>query len=395
MNEPQDSSGGWDGYRTFCIERKEPESRTITSFYLTAKDARPLAPYKPGQFLGFKLDVPGQPEPVLRTYTISDSANDATHYRLSIKREPPPPGQPDAPPGVSSNYFHDHVEVGGELQVRAPSGDFFLHEDGDVDGDGGESGPVVLLSGGVGLTPMISMLNHIVSNGAKRPVWFVHGVRNGDEHAFGAHVRGLAETHANVNAYIAYQEPGPDDIESRDYDSAGFISLGLLESLLPGNEADFYLCGPPPFMKALFNGLLGWGVAESRVYYEFFGPATVLKESGAKDKANRKSAPAATAVPGASTVPGPEAAADGPVVTFRRSGVTVDWDPEIETILELAEANGVTPDFSCRSGLCHTCMCTLIEGEIEYVNDDALLPEEEGQILICSSKPKTDITVDV
>ena len=130
MNGPQEPSGDWDGYRTFCVERKEPESRTVTSFYLAAKDARPLAPYKPGQFLGFKLDVPGQPEPVLRTYTISDSSGDATHYRLSIKREPPPADQSDAPPGASSNYFHDHVEAGSELQVRAPSGDFFLHEDG-------------------------------------------------------------------------------------------------------------------------------------------------------------------------------------------------------------------------------------------------------------------------
>ncbi|MCH7832412.1 MAG: 2Fe-2S iron-sulfur cluster binding domain-containing protein [Proteobacteria bacterium] len=386
MNEPKDSSGGWDGYRTFCVERKEPESRTVTSFYLTAKDGRPLAPYKPGQFLGFKLDVPGHEKPVLRTYTISDGSGGATHYRLSIKREPPPPDQPDAPPGVSSNYFHDHVEAGSELQVRAPSGDFFLLEDGAVDGDGGDSGPVVLLSGGVGLTPMVSMLNHIVSNGAKRPVWFVHGVRNGDEHAFGAHVRGLAETHANVHAHIAYLEPGPGDVEGRDYDSAGVITMELLQSLVPGKDGDFYLCGPPPFMKALFNGLLDWGVAEGRIYYEFFGPATVLKESGAGDKADRKSA---------STVPGPGAAADGPVVTFKRSGVTVNWDPEIETILELAEANGVTPDFSCRAGVCHTCMCALIEGEIEYVNDDAFLPDEEGQILICSSKPKTDITVDV
>ena len=380
MNEPQDSSGGWDGFRTFSVERKEPESRTVTSFYLTAKNARPLAPYKPGQFLGFKLDVPGHDQPVLCTYTISDSLGDATYYRLSIKREPPPPDQPDAPPGVSSNYFHDHVEVGGELQVLAPSGDFFLHEDDD--------GAVVLLSGGVGLTPMISMLNHIVANVAKRPVWFVHGVRNGDEHAFGAHVRGLAETHDNVNAYIAYLEPGPGDAEGRDYDSAGLITIELLESLLPGKEGDFYLCGPPPFMKVLFNGLLDWGVAESRIYYEFFGPATVLKE-GAEDKADGKSAPTSPAAPG------PEAAADGPVVTFKRSGVTVNWDPDKETILDLAEANGVTPDFSCRSGVCHTCMCTLIEGEIEYVNDDALLPEEEGQILICSSRPKTDITVDV
>lgn len=386
MNETTDQIGRWQGTRTFVVEKKAAESKTVTSFILRPEDGGPLAAYKPGQFLGFRLDIPGQSKPVARTYTISDSPSSASRgggsqgggasYRLSIKREPAPKDRPDLPAGLSSNYFHDHVEVGTALEVMAPSGDFFLHEDED----GAGAGPVVLLSGGVGLTPMISMLNHIVDQGSGRPVWFIHGVQNGDEHAFGAHVRGLAVAHENVGAHIVYTEPGPGDVQGRDYDAEGFITLPMLESLLEGPDADFYLCGPPPFMKALFNALLGWGVGESRIYYEFFGPASVLKEGG--EEADK---------------PAPKAAApaDGMMVTFQSSGVTVPWDPAKDNILELAEANGVIADFSCRSGICHTCMCELIEGEVEYVNDDAMLPDDDSDVLICSSIPKTDIIIDV
>jgi len=364
------------------VAEKKPESKTVTSFILKPEDDGPIAAYKPGQFLGFQLDIPGQSKPVARTYTISDSLGDGSHYRLSIKREPAPKGQPELPPGLSSNYFHDHVDAGSVLRVTAPSGDFFLHEDRD-----GGDGPVALLSGGVGLTPMIAMLNHIVDLGATRPVWFIHGVQNGDEHAFGAHVRGLADAHETVTAHIVYAEPGPGDVRGRDYDAEGFVSRGMLESLLPGPDCDFYLCGPPPFMKALFNLLLDRGVDETRIYYEFFGPATVLKD-GAKDGgAETKDAPPDSPAPG---IP-----SNGLTVTFKRSGVTVPWDPVKDNILELAEANGVIADFSCRSGICHTCLCALIEGEVEYVNDGAMLPDDDGEILICSSVPKTDITIDV
>ena len=225
MKETTDQTGRWQGTRTFVVEKKEAESKTVTSFYLRPEDGDPLAAYKPGQFLGFRLDIPGQPKPVARTYTISDSPSSASQgdgasYRLSIKREPAPKDRPDVAPGLSSNYFHDHVEVGTTLKVKAPSGDFFLHEDRD--------GLVVMLSGGIGLTPMISMLNHIVDQGLSRPVWFIHGVQNGDEHAFGQHVRGLADAHENVSAYIVYTEPGAGDVQGRDYDVEGFITLAIV-----------------------------------------------------------------------------------------------------------------------------------------------------------------------
>jgi uncharacterized protein len=377
LSESSDIPGHWKGTRTFVVDRKEAESQTVTSFYLRAEDGGLIAAYKPGQFLTFQLDIPGHDKQVVRSYTLSDSPggiNGGKLYRLSIKREPSPPNMPDVPPGASSNYFHDHVEVGSTLQVIAPTGDFFL-PDGGV-------GPVVLLSGGVGLTPMISMLNHLVDQGATRPVWFVHGVQNGSEHAFGGHVRQLAETHPSVQAHVVYTEPGPDDVEGRDFDDAGFITIPMLERLGTGRGAEFYLCGPPPFMQALYTALREWGVDDSRIFYEFFGPATVLK--GVPGDTSTK--------PAAESAPTP--AVNGVEVTFRWAEMTVPWDGATETLLDLAEAHGVDADFSCRSGVCHTCACTLLEGEIEYINDDVFEPDEEGQILICSAIPKTNIVLD-
>ncbi len=375
MKETRQRPAGWDGYRPFVIARKRPESQTVTSFYLEPEDGGALAPYRPGQFLGFRLTVPGGAAPIHRDYTISDAPGAGRYYRLSIKREPAPAGAGGMPPGASSNYFHDHVDVGSKLEVRAPAGEFYLR-DGDR--------PVVLLSGGVGLTPMISMLNHLVADGDKRDVWFIHGVRNGAEHAFGKHVRSLAKAHANVGVHVAYLEPRPEDVAGRDYDSSGVITMDLLRSLLPGPGCDFYLCGPPPFMKAFYNALLDWGVDDGRIFYEFFGPATVLKEDRGGEK---RPAPASTA--DAAAVAGPDVN-----VTFQRSGLTVPWDPKAGTILELAEANGLTPPYSCRSGVCHTCMCQLIAGEIEYIDDAVFAPDDPEQVLICSSRPKTDVIVD-
>jgi len=376
LTPSQDQSGRWQGKRAFVVSRKDKESETVTSFILAPEDGLPLAAFKPGQFLSFKLDIPGHDKPVPRSYTISSSPasallSDGAHYRLSIKREPAPKDKPDLPPGLSSNFLHDHVAVGSCVQVGAPAGDFFL--------DDTEDGPVVLLSGGVGLTPLISMLDHLVDQGSSRPTWFIHGVQNGAEHAFGAHVRELAQVHDHITTHVVYTEPGPGDSKGRDYDATGFITIPMLESLSVGTDADFYLCGPPPFMKALFNALLDWGVDEARIHYEFFGPATVLKD-GPKEQPKAAAALAAAA---------------GVTVTFKRSNISVPWDPAHETILDLAEANGISPAFSCRAGVCHTCIVDLLEGEIEYVVDDAYQPEEVGKVLICSSAPKTSVVIDV
>jgi ferredoxin-NADP reductase/MOSC domain-containing protein YiiM len=367
--EPTLSPSGWEGYRTFIVDRKIPESETITSFYLVPADDQALPAFKPGQFLTFRLALPGQSKPITRTYTISDRPN-PDYYRLSIKRETPPAHQPDAPPGLSSNYFHRDVEPGTTLCVKAPRGEFWLDPNDDT--------PLVLLSGGVGLTPMISMLNATVAAGSERPVWFIHGTRNGREHAMSAQVRRLAAEHDNVHLHIRYSRAEPADVAEQNYDGVGHVSVDLLKQLLPPAAYDFYLCGPTPFMRSLYNGLLDWGVAEGRIHYEFFGPVAALKEGAEK---------APIQVAGDKNSLGFD-------VVFERSGVTVAWDPGVDSILALAEAHGIRPDYSCRSGICHTCMCRLIAGEVAYVIEPADLPDP-GCVLICCSRPKSDVIVDV
>ncbi len=365
-------SEGASGFRSFVVEQREPESETITSFYLVPEDGAPLPGFLPGQFLTLELDIPDQPTPVIRTYSLSDSPN-PEHYRLSIKREPAPADEPDLPPGLSSSYFHDQVEIGTKLRIAAPRGKFHLDPDGER--------AVVLLSGGVGLTPMVSMLNTIVQSDAPRPVWFVHGTRNGREHAMGAHVRGLAEENKYVNVHIRYSEPDPDDTEGRDYDSRGWVDMALLKQVLPFDDYDFFICGPPPFMRSLYCGLLSLGISESRIYYEFFGPGSMLTE---------ESKPA-----GSVQVPTAEAELTGGAqVTFARSGVTASWDPSCESILDLAERQGLSLAYSCRSGICHTCMCALTEGEVTYL-DEPLDPPGPGRVLICCATPKTNLVLEV
>jgi len=358
-------------YRTLIVTKKIPESETITSFYLVPEDGKPLSSFMPGQFLPLKLDIPGQYKPVYRTYSISDSP-DKDYYRLTIKREPVPPDRPDLYPGVSSNYFHDQVEPGTKLLAKSPRGKFFL--------DPKAESPVVLLSAGVGLTPLVSMLNAIVESDSKRPTWFIHGARNGREHALGIHVRALTKESEDLNVHIRYSKPMPYDIQGNDYDDKGYVDIELLKRILPNSDFNFYLCGPAPFMKSLFSGLLDWGVSEYKIHYEFFGPASLLKER--VKVATPKRVAAASECCGEIEV------------TFSHSGVNANWNPSLESILDLAEANGLSPDYSCRSGICHTCMCKLEDGEIEYI-EEPLDPPEPGCILICCSKPKTNIVIDV
>ena len=358
------------GLRTLVVDRKVPESETITSFYLVPEDGAPLPAFRPGQFLTFELDAPGRPKPLLRTYSLSE-APDPDYYRVSIKREPRPPDGPDLPPGLSSNYFHDDVEPGARLRAEAPRGKFTLDPEGER--------AAVLLSGGVGLTPMISMLNAIVKAGSGRPVWFIHGARNGREHAMGAHVRRMAAENENVRAHIRYSRPDAEDAEGRSYDSRGRVDIALLKEVLPFDDYEFYLCGPTPFMKSLYCGLISLGVSQARIHYEFFGPASALKEEAAMGR------------------PAPSAETElvgGIEVSFARSGVRANWDPACESILDLAERHGLNPDYSCRSGICHTCMCELVEGEVEYL-EQPLEEPDPGCVLICCSRPKSNLVIEV
>ena len=214
--------------RSLVVDRKVRESENVTSFYLVPADGRPLAPFLPGQFLPLKLDIPGQYQPVLRTYSLSGSPS-VNHYRLTIKRETAPRERPDAYPGVASNFFHDQVEVGSTVLAQSPRGRFLL--------DPGRERPVVLLSGGIGVTPLISMLSAIVESGSRCQTWFIHSARNRREHAMGELVRQLADTRDHVRTHIRYSKPASEDTAGYDYDDEGHVDIELLTHLLPDKNS--------------------------------------------------------------------------------------------------------------------------------------------------------------
>ena len=218
------------------------------------------------------------------------------------------------------------------------------------------------------------MLAAVAEEEGARPVWFVHGARNGREHALREEVRQLAAGHENIRLHFAYSRPASVEIAGRDFDSQGRITVELLKDILPPAAYDFYLCGPTPFMQELYRDLESWGVPPARIHYEFFGPRTDLS-GGRKSRE-------------------PEPADADWEVSFARSEMTVRWSSEFGNVLELAEAQGLRPDFSCRAGICHTCMVPLIRGEVTYVCDPIDLPDP-GHVLICCAKPKTDVVIDV
>lgn len=255
--------GGWNGWRDFVIESTRPESEVIRSFVLVPADGGRVMRHRPGQYLTFVLDqVPGAGR-LKRNYSVS-SGPDSRAYRISVKREV----RPGSPPGIVSGWLHDQAGPGTVLKVAPPAGEFFLDEKDD--------GPVVLLSGGVGLTPMMSMLEAIVASGTGRPTWYVHGAENGRAHAMGAHARELAAKAQNVTVRTFYNVPDAADVAGRAYDERRVITAGWLQRHTPLADATYYLCGPRPFLRALVGGLARSGAALDRIRYEFFGPADEL-----------------------------------------------------------------------------------------------------------------------
>lgn len=257
--EAAEQSGGWDDVRTFIVDKKVKESDVITSFYLKPEDGQKIASYLPGQYLTVKVKPEDSEYTHLRHYSLSDAPG-KDYYRISVKKEEH---------GVVSSYLHNSVHAGDTLQVSAPAGDFTLQT---------SDKPVVLISGGVGVTPMLSMLNTIVQTQPEREVTFIHGALNSSVHAFKEEVAQLTNENSKIKSYVAYSEPTEDDKTANSFDKEGYIDLSWLKSILPDNRADFYFCGPIPFMKMVYRALKEWEVPAENIHFEFFGPAGQLEE---------------------------------------------------------------------------------------------------------------------
>ena len=376
-NEKVKNELSWNGFRKFRVHRKVKENSDICSFYLVPHDGKPLPAFAPGQYLTFEISIPetsksgGAPgknsKPVIRCYSLSDSPNRSDYYRVSIKKIPSPSGKPELPPGLVSNYFHNHLKEGDIVDVKAPSGHFYL--------DLTKQGPVVLIAGGVGVTPVLSMLNAIVEGGSKREVHFFYGLRNKTEHIMKEHLDRVAAENPNVHLHVCYSNPEGGDAAGKDYHYAERVSVGLFKKILKSNNYEFYICGPPPMMNQITQDLAAWGVPEKAVFFEAFGPASV-----------KKLVPPPSAVPASAAQPALQ-------VTFAKSGKTFPWKADSTSILDFAAENGVAIDSGCRAGNCGTCITAIKSGEVCYLVESGAKPEA-GSCLTCISVPKNNLTLD-
>jgi ferredoxin-NADP reductase/MOSC domain-containing protein YiiM len=352
----------WQGFLPMHVKRLERETADVVSLYLEQPDGPFMQVGLPGQFLVLRLRTTADGPALLRNYSMSDVPGAGT-YRVSVKREVN---------GAVSSYLHNHVNVGDSLEVSAPRGGFTLRS-GDA--------PIVLLSAGIGATPVLAMLHSLSSAASRRRIWWIYGARNRAEHPFAKESRGLLQTLVNGRSHIVYSKPDAGDEPAVDYDSVGHVDPPLIDRLGVTRDADFYLCGPPSFLRDLTAGLKTWGVDATRIHEEVFGPETSITPGIASSSHPPVHPPAGE--PGT-----------GPQISFTRSGLTVPWDSRFSNLLELAEACDVPVQWSCRTGVCHTCECALIGGTVHYQPDPLELPAT-GNVLICCSIPSVDVEVDL
>lgn len=356
----------WQGTRNFRVQRKvfEDKNHAVCSFYLVPEDGQPLPIFKPGQYLTFQFNIPDPvtqtPRKVIRCYTLSEQPR-SDYYRITVKKIPPPDHKPDIPAGISSSYLHEQVQEGVILAVRAPEGHFYLADK--------VKEPIVFIAGGIGVTPMLSMLHAALQDDPHREIWFFYGVRNSSEHIMKEHVQKLAGKHSNLHLQVCYSKAGENDVAGTDYQHAVRVDIKLLRLTLPSKPFQFYVCGPKPMMEAIVPALENWGVPEHQIHYESFGPAAIT----------RPEKPAAIAV--------------APItVTFSKSGKSLRWDDSFPCLLEFAEHHGINLDFGCRAGICGTCQTPIESGEVEYNQEPDAHPET-GTCLLCVSRPKTNLTL--
>jgi ferredoxin-NADP reductase/MOSC domain-containing protein YiiM/ferredoxin len=352
----------WEGLRKLRVTALDRESENVISVRLVPADGQPAAPAQPGQFLTVRLRPDPQAAPLLRTYSLSDLPN-AKSYRISVKREPH---------GAASGYINTKLRVGDVIEAGAPRGEFVLRP-GDR--------PIVLISAGVGATPVLAMLHALAAERTARPVWCLYSARNGAQHPFAAESRDLLRQLPDAHRVICYSQPGPRDRSPDDFDVAGRLTAAVIDQAGVPVDADFYLCGPNAFMHDIAAALTARGAAPDRVRAEVFGAQDPITPGivGAAERAPHQP-------PGQ---PGP-----GPAVSFSRSNLTAPWDPAFASLLEFAEACDVPVRWSCRTGVCHTCVTGLVSGKVSY-RPDPLEPPEEGSVLICCSRPDGEVVLEL
>lgn len=359
---PSGPPPGWTGFRSLRVSRIEKESSSVVSLTLVPADNRPLVAALPGQFILLRMQPKPEGPALLRNYSLSDLPSQ-DRYRVSIKLEVN---------GAASTYVHNQVSAGDSLDVAAPRGSFTL-QPGDK--------PVVLLSAGVGATPVLAMLHSLAAAASPREVWWLFGARNSQDHPFAKESRNLLKALPHGKSYIGYSRPDPQDRPGVDFDASGHIAVDALEKLGVPRDADFYLCGPAAFMRDLSAGLAAWGVSDDRVHTEIFGPGKSIT-------------PGVVAASHASPHPPAGPPGPGPRISFARSGLNVCWDSKFSNLLDFAEACDVPVRWSCRTGVCHTCESGLISGRINY-EPEPLEPPAPGNLLICCSKPEGDVVIDL
>lgn len=355
--KPSLEEAAWSGWRKFRVRKIVEENATTKSFYFLPHDGKSLAGFLPGQHITFRLKVPGQSKPVIRCYSLSNSAKKTNYYRVTIKKQLAPPNKEGAPNGVSSCYFHNDLLKGDVLDVRAPSGKFYL--------DLTEKTPIVLIGGGIGLTPSLSMLNTLIDIGSERKIHFLYAVQGKEEQIMEAHFLAMEKKLKNFTFHRFYSACEEEELSETVHQ--GFISCPLMRDIGIEFDADFYICGPPPMMNAIVGGLESEGISQDRIHFESFGPASVSKKSEVK----------------------PSDVSDSSAkhsISFSLSDKNVEWDPSQGSVLDAAESVGVDIQSGCRAGSCGTCLTAILEGDVSYL-DDAGLDIEKGSCLACIAIP--------
>ena len=352
----------WAGFRRLAVTEIEAESDSVISVRLEDPDGGALPAARPGQYLTLRLQPDEDARSVLRNYSMSGPPG-APYYRFTVKREEG---------GVASGFLHTRLRVGDRIEVGAPRGTFILDR---------TEAPVLLISAGIGATPVLAMLHALADEHSEREIWWLHGARSGSDHAFAEEARALLASLHNVCVHVYYSSPGPSDLEGRDYDRAGRLSAALVGELEPPRDAEAYLCGPAAFMEDISAGLAAIGLDAARIHTEPFGPAPGQTPGIASTPARTPHPPAGE--PGT-----------GPTIEFARSDLAVPWSEDYPSLLELAEACDVPVRWSCRTGVCHTCETTLIEGALDY-DPDPVEPPADGSALICCSRPHAGVVLDL